>query len=96
MNLVYPRHRKVRINISSTKMNEIIKYLKESKFHHPFALKEEHSIYSKKDNEILTTVIYYLEVNALLSSLEEIDKDIWVSIILVERTFGNFSDKLLI
>jgi len=96
MNVIYPRHRKVKISISSKKMKEIVAYLKESEFHHPYAIKKEHSVYSGKDNEILTSVVYYLEANILLNALRAIDPKVWVSVIFVERTFGNFNDKLWI
>lgn len=95
MNIIYPRHKKVRLRISSKKMKQITDYLTHSEFHHPFAIRKEHSIYTKKDNEILTTVIYYLESSNLISELQKIDENIWVSVAFVEHTIGNFSDKLL-
>ncbi len=95
MNLIYPRHRKVKISISSKKMKEILEYLDETGFHHPFALRKEHSVYTKKDNQILTTVIYYLEARALLTTLKNIDEDIWVSVVFVGHIFGNFNENLM-
>lgn len=94
MNVIYPRHRKVKISISSKKMKDIVKYLKDSNFPHPYAITKEHSVYSGKDNNILTSVVYYLEAQILLNTLQKIDENVWVSIIFVERTFGNFNDNL--
>ena len=95
INIVYPRHKKMKIEICSKKMDDIVKYLVDSKFHHGYSIGKEKSIYSKKNTNRLVTVISYMEVYSLAMHIREIDKDAWMTVVYVKNIFGRFNDKLI-
>ena len=95
INIIYPRHKKMKIEICSKKMNDIVKYLIDSKFHHGYSIGKEKSVYSKKNTNRLVTVISYMEVYSLARNIKMIDKDSWMTVVCVKNIFGSFNDKLI-
>ena len=75
MNVIYPRHKKVELSISSNKIEEIYSFLIASDFPHAFGIRSEKSLYSKRNNEIIKTVVLYLETFEIVEHIKEIDKD---------------------
>ena len=92
MNVIYPRHKKVELSISSNKIEEIYTYLHTSNFPHAFGIRDERSLYSKRNNEIIKTVVLYLETFEIVEHINEIDENAWITITFIKKLSGNFED----
>ena len=95
INIIYPRHKRVKIEISSKLSEEIINYLMESNFPHGYSVRKERSVYSKRDTQVITTIISYMEVYSFIANIRKVDPDAWMSMVYVQYVFGAFNDNLI-
>lgn len=90
MNFIFPKYSKVQIEIHSSKIEEIKKFLKKE-HGHPFRISKSISGYTDKDVYYFTTVILVLEVKDFLERVKSIDSNSWISAIAVSNVFGRFN-----
>ena len=91
VNMFYPKYSKVKIEIHSDKSKEIIKYLDSDKYNHSFQWVKHTSGYTKKDKNIIITVMLLLEVKTVVKELKRIDPNIWILETDVRRVTGSFN-----
>lgn len=92
INLIFPKYKKVQIEIHSAKINEITVYLK-AMHGHPFRIEDATSGYLGKEMKYITTVILILEQKDFSRAIKAIDPQAWIAAIPVSNVFGRFSTK---
>ena len=90
VNMFYPKYSKVKIEIHSDKSKEIIDYLSSDKYNHSFQWVRHTSGYTKRDKNIIITVMLLLEVKTVVKELIKIDERIWILETNVRRVTGSF------
>jgi uncharacterized membrane-anchored protein YitT (DUF2179 family) len=73
LSFIYPRHKRVKVEISSKYNKELVDYLIESKFHHGYSVRKERSVYSRKNTEVITTIISYMELYTFITNIRKVD-----------------------
>ncbi len=96
ISFVYPRHKRINVQITSTRSDEIINFLVESKFHHGYSVRKERSVYSNRDITIISSVISFMEIRTFIPAIKEIDPKSWITITYVQNVYGGFNDKLFL
>ena len=95
ISFIYPRHKRVNVQITSIISDQIINYLVESKFHHGYSIRNEKSVYSNKNITIISSVISFMEMSTFITNIKAIDPKAWITITYVQHVYGGFNDKLL-
>ena len=92
LNIIYPRYSKVRVEIHSEKMDEIIAYMSDTKnYIHSFQILEVTSGFTKEKKKIVMTMMLLLEFKNFLVVIREIDPNVWISATEVRRQVGKFN-----
>lgn len=92
LNIIYPRYSKVRVEIHSEKMEEIIAHMSDTKnYIHSFQIMEVTSGFTKEKKKIVMTMMLLLEFKNFLRIIREIDPEVWISATEVRRQVGRFN-----
>ncbi|WP_033161329.1 YitT family protein [[Mycoplasma] collis] len=91
LNIIYPKYKKVEIDIYTTEPVKIIDYFKKINYWHSYNLWTGFSGYTGKKIYKIKTICLYLESNWLLSEIYKIDSKIWVSFKNIQKIKGNFN-----
>lgn len=90
INLLYPKYKKIVVRIDSKKYDEIINYLKETKYCHGFKISESISGYTGNVNYTIETVMLFLEYKEIKNNIMKIDPNIWITKSVIHDQSGNF------
>lgn len=90
VNWIYPKYRKVYINVVSDKATDISTFFKSNKFNHPWQLETFTSGYHNRDKKRIVSIVFLLEVKEIIKEIQTIDPNCWISIMSVQKTIGNF------
>lgn len=90
VNRVYPKNRKVSINVVTNKPEEIFKKLVESGYKHSITESTARGMYSKQERTLLFTVCTFIEHLSVISIIAEIDKNAFVVTEQVQQITGPF------
>ncbi len=93
LSIIYPRYKKIEVAISSTKVEQIIRYFKYNGYIHAYNVSTVKSGYTGKDLKTIKTIMLFLELKPILKKLKEIDPNIWISTTVVSGIIGNFNHK---
>lgn len=92
LNFIYPRYSKVRVEIHSDKIDEIIEHLGDiNKYLHSFQIHHVVSGYTKDKKTVIVTMMLLLELNKFLITMKEIDPEVWISATIAKKQTGNFN-----
>ncbi|CAM9155680.1 YitT family protein [Mycoplasma marinum] len=91
VSILYPKYKKVEVMISSSKYEQIAKYLKYSGYKHGYNISSVKSGYTDKEVKTIRTVMLFLEHKDIVKKLREIDPNVWVSVTIVKNVYGNFN-----
>ncbi|AFX74646.1 hypothetical protein MOS_744 [Mesomycoplasma hyorhinis SK76] len=80
LNKIYPKYKKMMLTIYTTHAEKIFKYLKETKYWHSFHLWKGISGYTQKEVQKIETIVFYIEIKAILQEVAKIDPVFWFSI----------------
>ncbi|QJB70957.1 YitT family protein [Mycoplasma sp. 1654_15] len=80
LNKIYPKYKKMLLTIYTTKAEEIFTYLKETNYWHSFHLWKGMSGYTRKEVYKIDTIVFYIEIIAILREISKIDSNFWFSI----------------
>ncbi len=94
VNIIYPKYKKVSLEISSTKIEKILIFFKENHFSHGYIIIDNKSGYTGKKKKMIKTTILYLEQKTLVKQLQEIDPDIWISSSISNKVYGKFNTEI--
>lgn len=92
VNAIFPKYRKVSVEVHSTKMAEIRASLDKT-YIHAYRIEESMSSRHKvqKTKPHIVTVMLQYEIKDFVKTVKEIDSDAWISVTRVESVFGKFN-----
>ena len=93
VNFIYPKYSKVKVSVSTEKHKELIKHLKEIKYHHAYTTIEEVSGHTGKTRYIVQSVMFLLEERDFVKIVKEVCDDAWIATIPVKNIKGKLSTK---
>lgn len=93
LNIIYPKYKKVTLEISCKDPKEFVKYFKDIKYWHAYSIFEGKSGYTGSDIYIISTTLLLLETKSILSDLKMIDPNAWIAIKPVDNVSGLFDTK---
>lgn len=91
INTIYPKYSKIHVEIHSSKINEITKYLKKTKYPHSWQIVDFKSGYLNADKKMILTVMLLVEFKEIRKQLKTIDESVWISATSVRSQFGKFN-----
>lgn len=89
VNNIYPKYKKVAVEIHSTKMDDITKWM-DANYKHAYRVESSISNYAKCTKQHIVTVMLLLETKDFVKSIKTIDEEAWISVARIEKTFGKF------
>ena len=95
INFVYPKYSKVELTISSEKVSEISKALKDTGYQHSWRIEEFESGYHKRKSKQIKTIIFLLESRDIIRFVHSIDPHAWISMIEVKKVWGKFNQTVI-
>ncbi|MBZ4195132.1 YitT family protein [Mycoplasma tauri] len=91
LGILYPKYKKVTLEISCKNPEDILQYLKDIKYWHSYTIYTARSGYLDSDIKIISTTLLYLESKDLIDDIKLIDPKAWVAIKPVEEVKGSFN-----
>lgn len=91
LNLLYPKYKKVCIEISCKDPNKFIEYFKDVKYWHAYTIFKGKSGFDGSATYIIQSTLLLLETKNLVSDLKIIDKNAWIAIKPVDSVEGSFN-----
>lgn len=91
INAIYPKYSKIHVEIHTSKISEVTKYLKKTKYPHSWQIVDFKSGYLNADRKMILTVMLLVEYKEIKNKLKEIDGDIWISATSVWSQIGKFN-----
>ncbi|AWX42506.1 Uncharacterized BCR, YitT family COG1284 [Metamycoplasma cloacale] len=89
--LLYPKYKKIKIEIYTKKPNEIIQHLKSINYWHGYNYSNVTSGYNNTETTKIETIALYLEQSNIKNEILKIDPQAWISVTLIHRIFGNLN-----
>lgn len=89
VNHIYPKYKKVYVEIHSTKMEQITKWM-DTNYKHAYRIESSISNYAKCTKQHVVTVMLLLETKDFVKSIKAIDENAWISVARIEKIFGKF------
>lgn len=89
--LIYPKYRKIRIEIYTKNPEKIIARFKEINYWHGYNIEKLVGGYTNTETTKIETYALYLEQNLIKNEALLADKNAWVAITRVHKVFGNFN-----
>ncbi|WP_029512956.1 YitT family protein [Mycoplasmopsis iners] len=88
---IYPKYKKVSLEISCSNPNKVITYLKAIKYWHAYTIYNAKSGYTNQEVYKIETTMLLLETKSIIRDLKRIDNSLWIKIKPVSNIFGSFS-----
>ncbi|WP_082656064.1 YitT family protein [Mycoplasmopsis meleagridis] len=88
--LLYPKYKKVGIEISCADPSKVIAYFRAIEYWHAYTITKATSGYTGKEIYKIETTILLLESRSLLRDLKIIDKTLWIRVKNINNVIGNF------
>ncbi|VEU75096.1 Uncharacterized BCR, YitT family COG1284 [Mycoplasmopsis maculosa] len=95
ISIIYPKYKKVEVQISCKNPSKIIKYFKKIKYWHAYTIIQGKSGYSGDNTYIVTTNMLLFETRSIISDINLIDPKAWISVKSVEKISGTFNTKFV-
>ncbi|WP_338822857.1 YitT family protein [Mycoplasmopsis felifaucium] len=93
LNIIYPKYKKVSLEISCKNPDNVIKYFKDVKYWHGYTILKAKSGFTGADIYVISTTLLLLETKSIISDLKSIDPSIWIAIKPVDGILGSFNTK---
>ena len=88
--ILYPKYKKVKIEIYTKKADLIIKHLKEINYWHGYNYSNITSGYNQSNSIKIETLALFLEQSIIKAEIIKIDPEAWITISPIYRIFGLF------
>ena len=95
VNKIFPKYNKVEIVVFSEKIDEINQKLKEAKYWHSWRVVSFDSGYLNVKKKKIVTVVFLLEMKAIIKFLKEIDPKVWISVTQIHHVEGKMKTNVL-
>ncbi|ACF07454.1 YitT family protein [Metamycoplasma arthritidis] len=89
--ILYPKYRKVKIEIYTKNPQKVIEHLKEIKYWHGYNYVDMTSGYTGENTTKIETMALYLEQSRIKAEISNIDPQAWIVVSTVNKIFGNFN-----
>ncbi|WP_438341330.1 YitT family protein [Mycoplasma sp. 3341] len=90
---IYPKYRKIKITIYTTKINEICEHFKAINYWHGYNIVKDRSGFTGMEKERIETIALFLEQQILEKEILKIDPKAWISVQPIMRIRGDFDTK---
>ncbi len=89
VNTVYPKYKKVAVEIHTIKVEEISTWMN-SNCIHAYRVESSFWKYEKKQKQHIVTVMLLLETKSFVKAIKKIDSEAWITVTRIEAIFGSF------
>ncbi|QJR44418.1 YitT family protein [Mycoplasma miroungirhinis] len=90
IDLMYPKYKKVKLEIYSTKIEKITEHLKLIRYNHSHNIYYGISGYTHKDFGRIETITLFLEKDWVIGQIKHVDSNAWISILPIHEVVGEF------
>ncbi|MCU4117421.1 YitT family protein [Mycoplasma zalophi] len=91
INFIYPKYKKVKIEIYSSKINDICVHFKDINYWHAYSIIKQTSGFTQQENSRIETIALFLEQNEILREIHKVDPKAWINVIPVLNVKGKFN-----
>ncbi|QJG66804.1 YitT family protein [Mycoplasma phocoenae] len=91
ISLIYPKYKKIRIEIHTQKIDEVSQHLKAINYWHSWNIIDKESGYSGDRGRKIETIALFLEQNEIIKEVKKIDPNAWINILPTLNIHGNFN-----
>ncbi|WP_029513489.1 YitT family protein [Mycoplasmopsis primatum] len=91
LNILYPKYKKVSIEISTRNLDIFTNYFKQIKYWHAYTIYTAKGGYSNSDTYVITTAMLYLEAKYFVDDLKIVDPSAWIVVRPIEKVYGSFN-----
>ncbi|QJR44419.1 YitT family protein [Mycoplasma miroungirhinis] len=91
INFIYPKYKKIKIEIYSSKIDVICAHFKAINYWHAYSIVKQTSGFTQQDNQRIETIALFLEQNEILREIHKVDPNAWINVIPVLNVKGKFN-----
>lgn len=91
INMLYPKYKKVILNIDTKDPKIISQWLIDSEYWHPYKIKESISGYTKQSIYTISSIVLLLESDDIVENIKKVDPTAWISISPISKIHGRFN-----
>ncbi|WP_277872272.1 YitT family protein [[Mycoplasma] falconis] len=89
--LIYPKYKKIRVEIYTKNPDAVINHFKEINYWHGYNISKVTGGYTNTETTKIETYALYLEQTLICQEVYKADPSAWVSVIKVQNVFGHFN-----
>ncbi|MBN0919103.1 YitT family protein [[Mycoplasma] gypis] len=91
ISFIYPKYKKIKIDIHTTKVEEVCAHFKEINYWHGYSVVTMKSGYTGKESTKIETIALFLEQSIIEQEVRKIDPNAWIGITPVVNVKGIFN-----